>query len=207
MIIDSIIFDLDGTLWDSTSSILDSWNKTLDKYDCVKNRLSIDDIKKVMGLVLSDIAKTLFPYLEEEKRIEITKDCINRECEDLLKNETILYDKVEEVLVELSKRYKLLIVSNCQCGYIEAFFKSHGLGMYFVDYENAERTGLTKGENIKLVMERNGLINPIYVGDTEGDSKAARLAGIPFIYARYGFGDVKDYDYVIDTFDELLKIL
>ena len=70
-----------------------------------------------------------------------------------------------------------------------------------------QRTGLTKGENIKLIIERNNLINSIYVGDTDGDLKASRFAGIPFIYARYGFGEVKEYDYVIDSFDELLKLM
>nr|WP_318010951.1 hypothetical protein [Clostridium estertheticum] len=66
---------------------------------------------------------------------------------------------------------------------------------------------MTKGENINLIIEKNSLINPIYIGDTEGDLKSARFAGIPFIYARYGFGEVKEYDYVIDSFDELLKLV
>jgi phosphoglycolate phosphatase len=185
---DSIIFDLDGTLWDSTSSVIDSWNKTLDKYDEVKNRLTVDDMKEVMGLVISDIAKIFFPYLEETKR-------------------ALLYDKLEETLEELSKKYKLFIVSNCQCGYIESFFESHKLNDYFVDYECSGKTGLTKGENIKLIIKRNNLVKPVYVGDTERDLKAARFAGIPFIYARYGFGEVKEYDYVIDSFDELLNLI
>lgn len=55
-------------------------------------------------------------------------------------------------------------------------------------------------------MEKNNLANPVYVGDTDGDLKASRFAGIPFIYARC-FGEVKDYDYVIDSFDELIKLV
>lgn len=207
MKIDSIIFDLDGTLWDSSLGVLDSWNKTLEKYDEVAELLTIDDLKGVMGFVSSDIANKLFPYLDEEKRFEIIKECCKNECEYLEINGAVLYDKLEEVLCELDKKYKLLIVSNCQCGYLESFFKYHKLEEYFVDYENFERTGLTKGENIKLIMKRNNLVDSIYVGDTEGDLKASRLAGIPFIYAKYGFGKVKDYDYVINSIDELLKIV
>lgn len=203
---DSIIFDLDGTLWDSTSSVIESWNRTLDKYDEVKNRLTVEDIKGVMGLVISDIGKIFFPYLEEAKRLEIMNECCIDECIHLEKHGAILYDKLEETLEVLSKKYNLYIVSNCQCGYIESFFKSHNLNKYFIDYENAGRTGLTKGENIKLIIERNNLVNTIYVGDTEGDLKASRFAGIPFIYARYGFGQVKEYDYVIDSFEELLML-
>ncbi|MNC77179.1 Phosphoglycolate phosphatase [compost metagenome] len=47
--------------------------------------------------------------------------------------------------------------------------------------------------------------SPVYLGDTEGDYAAAQKAGIPFIYARYGFGDVKGYDKAIDSFAELLN--
>jgi phosphoglycolate phosphatase len=113
---------------------------------------------------------------------------------------------LEEVLQALSEKYELYIVSNCQEGYIEAFYAYHGLEKYFRDFENPGRTGLSKGENIKLLMKRNGLEAPVYVGDTAGDQKAAKDAGIPFVYAKYGFGDVEDYDYAIERFDALLEI-
>jgi len=56
------------------------------------------------------------------------------------------------------------------------------------------------------IIERNQLKNAIYVGDTLGDAKSAIDANIPFIFARYGFGDVEKYDFVIDAFNEMLKI-
>lgn len=204
---DSIIFDLDGTLWDSTSSVIDSWNQTISNYSEVKNKLTVDDMKSVMGLVIQDVALKLFPYLEEENRLTIVNHCYIKECEYLEKHGAILYDKLEEILKNLAEKYKLFIVSNCQCGYIESFFESHKLNEYFIDYESSGRTGLNKGENIKLIINRNNLTNPIYVGDTDGDLKASRFAGIPFIYARYGFGEVKEYEYVIDSFEEIMKLM
>lgn len=204
---DSIIFDLDGTLWDSAGSVINSWNETISNYNEVQNKLTIDDMKSVMGLVIQDVASKFFPYLEEKNRLKIINHCCKNECEYLEENGATLYNKLEETLKELTKTYKLFIVSNCQCGYIEAFFKAHRLNEYFIDYESSGRTGLTKGENIKLLIERNSLIKPVYIGDTEGDLKAARFAGIPFIYARYGFGEVKEFDYVIGSFDELLNLM
>ena len=118
-----------------------------------------------------------------------------------------LYEGIESVLEVLAGKYKLFIVSNCQHGYIETFINYYGFQKYFSDFEYIGRTGLPKGENIKLVMERNSLESSIYVGDTQGDRKAANLAGIPFIFAKYGFGDVDGYDYVIDNFDELLELV
>ena len=202
---DSIIFDLDGTLWDSTGSVINLWNQTLSKYNEVKGELTVENIKSAAGLQMKDVAAKFFPYLKEEKRLEIIADCGKNECAYLEKHGGILYNRLEETLYNLSKKYKLFIVSNCQSGYIESFLSYHRLNKYFTDFECSGNTGLTKGKNIKLIIERNNLTDPVYVGDTELDSKSARYAGIPFIYARYGFGNVKEYDYVIDSFDELKK--
>lgn len=65
---------------------------------------------------------------------------------------------------------------------------------------------MIKGGNIKLIIKRNSLTNSVYVGYTDGDLKASRFADIPFIYARYGFGEVEEYEYVIDSFDQLIKL-
>lgn len=110
------------------------------------------------------------------------------------------------MLESLSQKYKLFIVSNCQEGYIEAFYNYHQLETYFIDYENPGRTGLSKGENIKLIIERNQLKSPVYIGDTLGDQQAAKAAGIPFVYANYGFGEVEEYDYIIHSLRELQTI-
>ena len=56
-------------------------------------------------------------------------------------------------------------------------------------------------------MERNGIKNAIYVGDTMSDKEAADYAKVPFVYASYGFGDVEAYDYKIDAIDNLPTVL
>lgn len=82
-----------------------------------------------------------------------------------------------------------------------------GLEKYFKDIECFGATGLSKGENNKLIIRRNGLKQPVYVGDTQGDSQAARQAGIPFVFARYGFGDTEDYDTAIDHCAQLVELM
>ncbi len=208
MRMDGIIFDLDGTLWDSTSSIVDVWNNTLtNNYPEVNKVISIEEINNVMGLTSEEIVERLLPNVDEELGLKIFDECAASECDYLRVNGGKLYDKVEEVLGELNKKYKLFIVSNCQCGYVEAFLEAHKLGKYFIDFENYERTRLSKGENIRLVIKRNNLENPIYVGDTEGDYNATKECNIPFVYAKYGFGNVEDAELVIENFEELKNIV
>ena len=98
---------------------------------------------------------------------------------------------MENVLAELSQKYELFIVSNCQSGYIETFLQYHKLERYFTDYECPGGTGREKGENIRIVIDRNNLEKAVYIGDTQGDYESAVFAGIPFIHAAYGFGNVE----------------
>lgn len=201
---DSIIFDLDGTLWDSRKAVAESWTSVIRETPGVDGEVTEDDLTKTMGLLIEEIGEILFGDLEEEKRTALMDACVRHENDWVAEVGGILYPELEEVLRELSERFRLFIVSNCQDGYIEAFFAAHGLERFFEDYENPGRTGLPKGDNIRLVVERNGLKASVYVGDTEGDRKAARQAGVPFIWAAYGFGEPKEWDAKIDRVGELV---
>ena len=203
MSIDSIIFDLDGTLWDSSEGVSKTWSLVLNKYDYERKEVTVEDLHICMGKQLDEIGEILFPNLSSEVRKNLMHECCTLENEYLGEHGGKLYLKVEETLKELSKKYKLFIVSNCQDGYIECFFKAHKLDKYFTDYECPGRTGFSKGENNKLIIERNNLKNPVYVGDTEGDAESAKAAGIPFVFAKYGFGNVKEYQYAINKFEDL----
>lgn len=203
---DSIIFDLDGTLWDSSEVVVAGWHSVLSSYEGIANAVTKEDLQGIMGLQVYEAGLKLFPEVDADTRQKIISECCEVECKHLAKQGGRLYDGLEEMLKALSARYKLFIVSNCQAGYIEAFYEYHQLERYFIDYENPGRTGLSKGENIKLVMDRNHLSSPVYVGDTEGDMRAAQIAGIPFVYASYGFGEVSRYDEKIDHLKELAEL-
>lgn len=206
MNIDSIIFDLDGTLWDSIEGVCGSWKNVLSKYKNINKVITAEDMQGCMGLQISDIGKKLFPDLDEAMQMQLMKECCETEQVYLGDHGGKLYHKLEETLEKLSKKYKLFIVSNCQDGYIQCFFKAHKLDKYFIDFECSGVTGLSKGENNKLIIKRNHLKSAVYVGDTMGDAESAKAAEIPFVYARYGFGNVEEYDHVIDNFEEMLTL-
>lgn len=203
---DSILFDLDGTLWDSSKQVAESWNMVF-KREHIDLELTAKDIQSVMGMLMEDIIKNFMPDETDQKALQVLKQVTEFENEYVGEVGGVLFPHVEETIKKLSMRYKLCIVSNCQAGYIEAFFKAHHMEQYFVDYENPGRTGLDKAGNIKLVVERNGFRHPVYVGDTSGDQKAAKKAGVPFIHASYGFGQVEEYEGKIDSIAQLPDLL
>jgi phosphoglycolate phosphatase len=204
--IDGIIFDMDGTIWDSTDNVAVAFRKVIEEqYPYVTDEITGEKLKGLFGLPLDEIAVRLFLSVKDrDQAVKIMDDCCRYECEYLAVHGANLYGGVEATLKKLSEKYKLFIVSNCQEGYIQCFFTANPhLEKYFTDYEYPGRTGRFKTDNIKLVVERNHLKHPVYVGDTQGDADASKAAGVPFVFARYGFGDVKDYKSAVDSFAEL----
>lgn len=202
----AVIFDLDGTLWDAAETIAPAWNAYLEGRG-IALRMRPDDCRACCGKTLPEIAAMLFPAAEPAWREAVIEGCCDAECVPLAREGGRLYPDLEEVLETLRRDYFLAVVSNCGLGYIEAFFSGNRTGRFFDDYENAARTGLSKGENIRLVMERNGIERAVYVGDTEGDRQAALRAGVPFIHAAYGYGQVRGADFTLRQLRELPQIL
>ncbi len=203
---DSIIFDLDGTLWSTIDSCVKSISKVKNKYSDIIYDISVEEVKSSMGLPFDEIVKKYYGYIEKEKAVKYTKEAFDTNINNLLENGGNLYPKMQDTIKELSQSFKLFIVSNCVEGYIESFLSTSMLNEYFCDYESNGRTKLSKGENIKLIIERNNLKKSIYVGDTISDKMAAEYAKIPFVYASYGFGNVTEYDYKINHINDLLTI-
>lgn len=203
---DGILFDLDGTLWDSTENVAKAWNAALEKMGLVR-RLTVREMMQTFGLPMTVIFERLFPEAGEEQRLMIQETLTAEENAYMAEHGGILYEGVEDTLRKLAGSFPLAIVSNCQEGYIEAFLHAHRLEKYFQDYESFGRTGLLKADNIRLVAARNHLEHPVYVGDIQGDSDSAHQAGVRMVWAAYGFGEVKDAEGVIHSFPELFDIL
>ncbi len=204
---DGILFDLDGTLWDATGAVAKSWTLGLEQLGIQRPPITVEELFPCMGLLLPDIVERLIPGLDPETIERVISHCCRVENDYLARHGAPLYPGVEEALAVLSETYPLFVVSNCEKGYIEAFFAGTDMGKYFTDFESAGNTGLTKAENIALVVKRHDLKKPVYVGDTALDHKSSVEAGVPFIHAAYGFGSVEDDVPAIRALEELEKLL
>lgn len=200
-----IIFDLDGTLWDSAEGVAASWNEVLREHGVKRSLLTEEDIHRVMGKTLDAIADILFADIDRPTRRLIMAECCTRENAYLARHGGRLYPKVPETLKILQKKYPLYIVSNCQRGYIEGFLRYYGFEDVIEDTECFGNNGRQKGENIALLAERNGLSDAVYVGDIEADYEASRWAGVRFIHAAYGFGRIEEPVAAVQEFGQLAE--
>jgi phosphoglycolate phosphatase len=196
---DSIIFDMDGTLWDAVDTYARSWND-------VFGDLGIDitvpsaDLAKMVGWEGKKVIGQIMPDFDEPKRLEIYA-LVNAKRHELLPaHGGVLYDGVKEGLHLLSQKYPLFILSNCAKGIIRLFIDWAGIDEHITDEIAYGINFMPKHHNIKLLADKHNLKTPLYVGDTSGDGEQSRLAGIPFVFMTYGFGETDDYDLKFDDF-------
>lgn len=204
----NLIFDLDGTLWDSRATIIKIWNEVLGRHQLIQRELKPEDMNQYMGLLAHDIIKDIIPGISDLQAQELLSEIVAEENKILHIQGGILYESVEETLKSLADTHSLFIVSNCQDGYIESFLDYYQFNDLFVDFESHGRTQKPKSENIQLLMERNGLTieDSIYIGDTQTDHDSAQENGLPFIFCKYGFGKLTDslYEPSIPMFSDLI---
>ena len=204
---ESLIFDIDGTLWDSRRLVAEGWNARLRIEGLDRLCMTVEDLTPLFGKTAKDIADVIFASVPEEERMPLINRCMDHELGYLWENECkVGYPKVKETMETLAKKYRLFIVSNSQCGYPEVCIEKLGLGQLIQGHLCFGDTLTCKGETIKKLMADHGISSACYIGDTQGDADAAALAGIPFVYCAFGFGNVSEYWKSIDEFKQLLNI-
>lgn len=197
-----LIFDMDGTIWDSSENVAASWTEVLHRHpELERQTITPSDVQSVMGKTMT--------YIQKEFGLSdsIMKECMSYENTYLSEHGGNLYEGLEETLKKASEIMPLYIVSNCQSGYIEAFFASSGLGKYFKDHLCFGDNNKEKDKNIRLLAKRNQITDPIYIGDIEDDYIATVAAGATFIHAAYGFGKVPEAEYRVKDIRELPELL
>lgn len=203
--IDSIIFDMDGTLWDAVDSYAVIWNVTLDRAGVPHEPVGREDLIRLMGSYLDDILEQLIPNLD--KRREVLESVMINEAEMMPRLGGVLYPGVRDTIRRLAADYRLFMVSNCGASGLENFVEYNSLQPYFTDLLSHGGTGRSKADNIRALVDRYGLQRPVYVGDTQSDAESAHAAGVPIIWAEYGFGTVSNPDAVLDRFERLPEVI
>ena len=204
----SLIFDIDGTLWDCRAVVAEGYNAQLkdEGYDhlCV----DAETLKHQFGKTMDAIADALFQEIQPPERYALLERCIEREDKHLAETQCDMgYAGVKQTLEGLHESYRLFIVSNGQAGYPQLCMEKLGIGHLIEDHLCFGDTGTEKGETILTLMRRNNITDAVYIGDTQGDYEATLVAGIPFIFCAYGFGDPKGYAAKLEDIRQLPQLL
>jgi phosphoglycolate phosphatase len=202
---DSIIFDIDGTLWDPAEAVTLGWNRGLEALN-LPNRITEEEMGKAFGKPYEECLELLIPGLRE-KYPELIPEISRQTYKILNVRGRRIYDGVCEGIKKLSENHKLFLISNCEPDYLEIFINFSGLKDYFTGYDCHGASHISKDQMILNFTKNHSLKKVAYVGDTESDQKAAELAGADFFFVSYGFGEAKSKNPTFDNFPDLINYL
>ena len=202
---DSLIFDMDGTLWDAVPSYCKIWEYTLDEFGLGDIKVTREELDKLMGKPVDMLVNTIVTGPVDRPRFLAALDANEDRLMPTLGGQ--LYPGVNETIRELARDHKLFMVSNCSPKGAVNFMAFAGLTDCFTDSLTYGQTHAGKDVNIAALVKKYGLRSPLYVGDTQGDADASHKAGVRIAWASYGFGHISDPDYVIKEFSDLIKLV
>lgn len=193
---------MDGTLWDNVNTYVLSWNAAF-KAHGHKVFVTRESLMGLMGKEARQILKILIPEVPVNEQDILFDDVIVQYKKLVPTMKAVIYPDVMEGLEKLHSRYKLLLLSNCEEGGLVNFMEHTKTTHLFLDYMEHGQNNMPKSHNLHLLKEKHNLNYPVYIGDTDGDSRESSLANVPFVFMTYGFGKTEQYDVQFDTFQEL----
>lgn len=210
---DVILFDLDGTLTDSSPGIMNSIVYALKKYNIsVENT---DDLRRFLGPPLHESFRDFYGF-DDEKSMEAVG--FYREyfsTKGLLENE--VYSGIREMLEDLKDNGKRLILATSKPQpFTDRIMEHFDLANYFefIAGSNMDGTRSKKAEVIAYALESCGITgksNVVMVGDREHDIIGAKTVGIDSVGVEYGYGDYDELSgagatYIVKTVEELKAV-
>lgn len=205
-----IIFDLDGTLVDSSVDITNALNYAIAPYGL--ESLSVEKTISIVGEGLT----RLIERIVGEERAEIRTDVVNRFLEYYsrhLADFTRPYPGVHDTIERLSG-YRKAIISNKREFLSKKLLEELGLAAFFdvvLGSDSVEERKPSPKPVLKVLEMLS--IKPeeaVIVGDSTFDIEAGKAAGVKTVAVSYGFmekGFLTGADAVIDAAVELVPVL
>lgn len=212
---DLILFDLDGTVFDTANTILNSLKAT------VKNAglrtLTEDEVNTFIGPPIIDSLKRYYPEMSDEKIEELTKKYRQYYIDyELLKAKP--FPHIPEVIVSLKENgYKIALATYKLMKCVTPLFDHYDMTKYFDTLRGSiNEKGLTKTDIMRLAIEDCKVMDydkVCMIGDTEHDLRGAINLNVYFIGVNYGAGfkgltdEEKSYKKCLGFVDDAIEIL
>lgn len=187
--IDTVVFDMDGTLMDTLDDLTSSMNYVMRKYSYPE--YTRPEICSFVGNGLANLMECCIPEGRANANFDVVfadfKEYYGAHCNE----KTGPYPHIIELLGELKSRgYKMAIVSNKAHGPLCDLVKLHF--SQWIDVAIGEREGVNKKpapDTVYLALEALGSAkeNAVYVGDSEVDVATAKNSGLPCVGCEWGF--------------------
>ena len=211
--VDTVLFDLDGTLVDTNDLIMDSWRYTIK--ELTGRDATDEEIRKTFGEILLDSMKWIMPDVDPEEAL----DFYRKYQREIFLDRISLYEGVEEVLCALKNAgYKNALVTSRLKTSTERALAHFGLNKFFDAVLTASDTDVFKPDPapIFLMLEKLGSKpgEAILIGDTVHDIEAGRAAGVFTVLVGWSFAlppekweTAPKPDAVIEKMPDLLALL
>lgn len=173
-----LLFDLDGTLVDSTEAILESFIKTTDYYDLNLNNKR-GEVESLIGMTLADM------FIHMGIQGEKIEECIKiyrKYYREVFLEKTFLLPKVKEAIETLPSPYKMAVVTSKSHFFAEKILDHLGILKYFFTIVGIEDVKNPKPSAEPILKALEGLEykkeHVFMIGDTSYDMQAAKNAGV-----------------------------
>ncbi len=200
---DSLIFDMDGTLWDAVGMYQEIWTRAL-RTQNIARTVSREDLMRYMGKNVFYIVEHLFPEFDAPQTKAFLQEIERQNIAIVPEMKADIYPGVQKGLARLKEKYPLFLLSNCEKDGLVNFMNYTQTRELISDYMEHGQNLMPKSHNIGLLSQKHKLKSPMYVGDTDSDSNEAQKAGVPFVFVTYGFGKTDNYHLKFDSFPELV---
>ncbi|MBM7584446.1 phosphoglycolate phosphatase-like HAD superfamily hydrolase [Bacillus pakistanensis] len=211
----SLIFDMDGTLFQTDKILELSLEATFDRLRSLNQwdtETPIGKYREIMGVPLSKVWETLLPSHSIEVREQVNDFFHERLIENILKGQGALYPNVEAVFSYLKVRnYTIYIASNGLTEYLKAIVKYYHLDQWVTESFSIQQIqSLDKAELVKMIIEKYTIEKAAVIGDRLSDIRAAKENGLVAIGCNFDFAqedELSQADIVVDDLLELKTIL
>jgi phosphoglycolate phosphatase len=193
---EAMIFDMDGTLFQTESLLIPAYHATFDEMRREGTFTDETPDEEIMigclGMLLPEIWRRVLPDADERVRQRADELFVKFALEYLEKGCGELYPEVADTLARLqASGIRLFVASNGLKDYVRGVARARGIAPLFEElYSAGEHQTPSKVDLVRLLLERHNLRDAWMVGDRSSDVEAGLKNNLTVIGCDYaGFGD------------------
>lgn len=200
-----LLFDYDGTIIDSVDIAYKVFKSIAKEYGLaspksVKHFVDLYKINFYESLIIKGLLQAQLPFFIKEFRAPFLEH----------EKKMRVFRGIKEVITELSKKAKIIVVTSNLSDVIKSSIKSHRIKCICAVIGSDNNIG--KVEAIRKIKKKYAGSEIFYIGDTKGDMLEARKAGVKSVGVTWGYHTYKEIkeakpDFIVEKPEELLEIL